>query len=329
MKPRLISGVQPTGRLHLGNYLGALKNFVDLQNSEKYECFFFIADLHALTENPTPSDLKKNVFDLALDSLAVGLDPHKSVMFLQSQIPSHEKLFWILNTLTSPGEAERMTQFKDKSKTQAKSVNLGLLNYPILMAADVLLYDAEFVPVGEDQLQHLEITRTLARKFNKKFGNIFVEPEALLTNTPRVMSLDEPNKKMSKSRPKGCLFLDDDAEIIKSKIKKAVTDSGKEIVYDPKRKPALANLISVYSALTTWSTKTVEARFKKMSYREFKDRLAELIIRHFEPIQKNKKELAKNLDSVKRVLASGAKTANEIANQKLLEIKKKIGFLVY
>lgn len=327
-KPVLVSGIQPTGKLHLGNYLGALKNFVDLQNSGKYECFFFVADLHALTENPTPQELKKNIFDLVLNFLAAGIDPHKSTLFLQSQIPPHEELFWILNTIAPLGEAERMTQFKDKSKDQTKNINLGLLNYPILMAADILLYNANFVPVGEDQLQHLELARTLARKFNKKFGNVFVEPQPILTQVPRLVSLDEPSKKMSKSRPAGCLFLDDEPDLIRLKFKKAVTDSGKEVVYDPQKKPGLANLISIYSALTAWSTKTVETRFKKMNYSEFKSRLAELVIRHLEPLQKKKKELAQKSDTIKGFLKQGGEKANEIASQKLLEVKKKIGLLI-
>ncbi|MEK7086816.1 MAG: tryptophan--tRNA ligase, partial [Patescibacteria group bacterium] len=231
-KPILISGIQPTGKLHLGNYLGVLKNFVELQNSGKYECYFFIADLHSLTENFDPAEKPKQILDLATDYLAAGLDPKKSIIFIQSQIPTHSELTWILNAITPMGELNRMTQFKEKSEIAPKNVNVGLFDYPVLMAADVLLYDTQFVPVGDDQLQHLELTRTLARKFNGKFGKTFIEPKALLTETPRLMSLDEPKKKMSKSRPTGCLFIDDSPSTIRAKIKTAVTDSGKEIKYD-------------------------------------------------------------------------------------------------
>jgi tryptophanyl-tRNA synthetase len=325
MKPVLISGIQPTGKLHLGNYLGVLKNLVELQNSGKYQCYFFVADLHALTEGPDPTNLKKDTLDLAASFLAVGLNPALSTIFLQSEIPAHTEAAWILNTITPMGELERMTQYKEKAKDFGKkSPNAGLFTYPTLMAADILLYNAEFVPVGEDQLQHLELARTLARKFNNRFGKTFTEPQAILTATPRLMSLDNPHKKMSKSHPAGCLFMDDPAEIIKLKIKRAVTDSGREIVYEPKRKPAISNLISIYAAFQNWPPKTVQMRFKNTSYAEFKEKLSDLVIKHLSVFQKNKKEIITNR-SFLRVIAEGAKIAGEAANQKMLEIKKKIG----
>ena len=245
----LVSGIQPTGRLHLGNYLGALKNFVALQNSNKYECFFFIADLHSLTEDFLPKEKARQITELAADYLAAGLNLKKSTLFLQSAIPPHNELAWILNTITPMGELRRMTQFKDKGGEQ-ESANVGLFDYPVLMAADILIYDTKFVPVGDDQLQHLELARTLARKFNSKFGNTFTEPQPLLTQTPRVMSLDDPSKKMSKSRPAGCIFLDDSPEEIHKKVMRATTDSESVIRYDTETKPGISNLLRIYSSLS-------------------------------------------------------------------------------
>lgn len=335
MKPILISGIQPTGKLHIGNYLGALKNFVNLQNSGKYECYFFIADLHALTENPEAKDLNVSIVNLAADFLAAGLDPKKSTIFVQSQSSVLTELFWVLSALTPFGESSRMTQFKEKSITQKQNVNTGLFVYPILMAADILLYDAEFVPVGEDQLQHLELARTLARKFNKKFGKTFKEPQPILTETPRVMSLDDPMKKMSKSRPEGCLFLDDSPAEIKEKIKKAVTDSGREIKYDLKKKPAISNLLLIYSAISGIFIKEIEKKYKNKGYGEFKINLAELIIEYLAPFQRRKQFLLKShfnrlsdVQKLKTILNIGAKKAGAVASHKIKEVKKKIGLNV-
>ena len=324
-KPILVSGVQPTGKLHLGNYLGALKNFVDLQNSNKYECYFFIADLHALTENPNPKDLQKNILNLVIDYLAAGLDPTRSVIFTQSTVPAHTELGWIFETIAPLGEMERMTQFKEKSAYNPKNINLGLLSYPALMAADILIYNPSFVPIGKDQFQHLELTRTLARKFNSKFGKTFLEPKAIATPTPKLMSLDDPTKKMSKSRPAGCLFLDDSAAAIRDKIKRAVTDSGREIKYAPESKPAVSNLLLIYSELSGKSIKIIEKTYKGKGYAEFKKDLVEVIVKALTPFQKKKKELSKKQSYVKKVLASGNKKANTVASKKLLEAEKKIG----
>lgn len=343
MKPILLSGIQPSGRLHLGNYLGALKNFVDLQNSGKYQCFFFIADLHSLTETYNPKEKSKQILELTADYLAAGLDPKKSTIFLQSQIPAHTELTWILNTLTPMGELRRMTQFKDKSERHAASpdklfhefmhvkkedsekINVGLFDYPVLMAADILLYNTKFVPVGDDQLQHLELTRTLARKFNTKFGQTFFEPKAVLTPTSRVMSLNNPEKKMSKSDPATCIFLDDSPEEIKNKIKRAVTDSGNEIKHHPQSKPAISNLLEIYSSLEEQVIKEVENDFKNKTYADFKSSLANLIINHFANYRKNKKSLMAKPQTLKTILNSGSKTTNQIASKKINEVKKKIG----
>lgn len=326
MKPVLVSGIQPTGKLHLGNYLGALKNFVDLQNSGKYRCYFFIADLHSLTEDFDPREKSRQILELTADYLAAGLSPQKSVIFLQSEIPAHTELGWIFETVAPRGEMERMTQFKEKSEAQKQNINIGLLTYPALMASDIVLYDAAVVPVGEDQLQHLELARTLVRKFNNKFGKTFLEPKALVTKAPRIMSLDDPTKKMSKSRPVGCLFLDDSPARIREKIMRAVTDSGKEIKYDVKNKPGVSNLIKIYGGIQKYTTQQVEQEFRNASYAEFKKDLAEVVIRALRPFQERKKKIKPA--EVKKALAAGNKKANAVASKKLLEVKKKIGLLI-
>ncbi len=324
-KPILVSGIQPTGRLHIGNYLGALKNFVELQNSGKYQCYFFIADLHALTENPDPKDLRKNIVNLSADFLAAGLDPKKSIIFQQSQISAHSELNWILESISSIGELRRMTQFKAKSEGEKESANVGLLTYPVLQSADILIYDVEFVPVGEDQLQHLELTRTLARKFNKKFGEVFIEPQPLLTKTPRVMSLTDPNKKMSKSQPDGCLFMDDEPEEIKRKISRATTDSGSEIKHDRKNKPGIANLLEIYSSISGEPIAKIEKRFSGENYSELKKSLAEEISGYFANFRKKKKSFITKPSTLKSVLSAGSKKASVKASAKISEVKKKVG----
>lgn len=325
MKPLLISGIQPTGKLHIGNYLGMLKNAVELQNSGKYHCFYFIADYHSLTEDFSPKEKTGQILDLALDFLAAGMDPKKSTIFIQSAISSHAELALILNALTPMGELERMTQFKDKVRRQKENVNAGLFTYPTLMAADILIYKAEFVPVGEDQLQHLELTRTLARRFNNRFGKTFPEPQALLTQVPRLMSLSDPHKKMSKSEPNGCLFLDNPPKSIETKIKRAVTDSGKEIVFDPIHKPAISNLLLIYSAMSDEPVETLKEKFRNKGYAEFKKALAILLIERLSIFQKRKKSFAKTISDVKEILEVGSHKAAVHANKTLAEVKKKLG----
>lgn len=345
MKPILISGIQPTGRLHLGNYLGALKNFVDLQNSDKYQCLFFVADLHALTENPDAKDLKENTIRLMADFLAAGLNPKKAIIFQQSQIEHLQELKWILSTLTPVSELMRMTAFKEKvlqalkpaekeNLTKEKfekiveATNFGLIEYPVLMAADILIYGGQIVPVGNDQLQHLEFARMLVRKFNHKFGETFVEPKALLTSTPRLMSLDDPSKKMSKSRPAGCLFIDDDPQTIEKKIRTAVTDSGKEIKYDPKNKPGISNLLEIMSGLSGKSIQKVEKSFSNQNYSEMKKTVANFIADYFTPFLKKKIALLKNPANLKKILSFGSKKASKITKKKIIEIKRKIGIVI-
>ena len=318
--------MQPTGRLHIGNYLGALKNFVDLQNSGDYQCYFFLADLHALTEGPTPQEFSENIMNLAADYLAAGLDPKKSVIYQQSQIPLHNQLAWVLNTVTPMGELERMTQYKDKAARQEANINAGLFDYPVLMAADIILYDAKVVPVGDDQLQHLELARTLARKFNARFGDTFFEPKGLLTKTPRVMSLKDPLKKMSKSESDGCLFLDDEPYDIKKKIARAVTDSDGVIKYDVEKKPGLSNLLSIYAALENVDVAVTAEEFSQQTYSELKNELSELVIKKFAPFRAAKKKLLAKPAAIKKILAEGSKKAGVVAAKKMLEVKKKVGY---
>ena len=320
-KPILISGIQPTGRLHLGNYLGALKNFVELQNSGRYQCYFFIADYHSITEDFDAKEKMGQILDLTANYLAAGLDPKKSVIFLQSDVPECTELAWILSTVAPLGEMERMTQFKDKSKHQPENVNMGLFSYPILMTADILLYDAVYIPIGKDQQQHLELARTLARKFNNKFGQTFIEPQAVFTKTSRLLSLNNIDKKMSKSQPEGCLFLDDSPEEIKKKISRAVTDSGSEIKYDTENKAGVSNLLEIYSALSEKSIPELEKKYIGKGYGQFKSDLAEVATKALASFR----ELKTSNLKLKTMLSAGGKKADKIASAKMKEVKKKLG----
>ncbi len=324
MKPVIVSGIQPTGKLHLGNYLGALKHFVELQNSGEYTCYFFIADLHSITTDFSAKEKREQIMEVALDYLAAGLT-EPSIIFQQSAISAHSELTWLLNTITPFGELRRMTQFKDKSEDMPENTNVGLFDYPVLMAADILLYDTKFVPVGDDQLQHLELTRTLARKFNTKFGKIFYEPKPLMTSVPRLMSLDDPKKKMSKSRPAGCVFIDDGPSVIRKKVMSAVTDSESTIAYDAEKRPAVANLLELYSAMSSQKISDIVKEYKGKGYADFKKGLAEVIIAELAPLQQKKKELMKDLPAVEAVLRLGAAAAREVAEEKLLMAKRKMG----
>lgn len=327
-KPYILSGIQPTGKLHIGNYLGALKSFADLQNSGKYQCVFMIADLHSLTEDYDQRQKPGQILDVAADFLASGLDTKKSIIFQQSKIHAHTELSWIFSTLTPMGELERMTQFKDKSARQVENVNAGLFMYPVLQATDILLYSPKFVPVGDDQSQHLELTRTIARKFNNRFGKTFIEPKILLTHTPRVMSLKDPSKKMSKSEPVGCIFLDDLPEVIHDKLRSAVTDSGSAIFYDPENKPAISNLLEIYAAFSNKEVSEIQAEFVSSSYSAFKLKLGDLIADHFAEFRKKKKLLMAKPALLKKVLAEGDAQANKIADKKMREVKKKVGIAI-
>lgn len=325
-KPILVSGLQPTGRLHIGNYLGALKNMVALQDSGKYDCYFFIVDLHSLTEEFDPQQKKKQVLEIAAEFIAAGLDPKKSTIFLQSQVPAHTELAWIFNAITPLGEMYRMTQFKDKSEAQRHNVNTGLLTYPLLMAADILLYDPKFVPVGDDQVQHLELTRTIARKFNSSFGKTFVEPQAMLNKTAsRIRSLTNGEKKMSKSAPEGCIFMGDSPEEIRKKVMRAQTDSGSEVKYDNSKKPAISNLLEIYAGLSGKTIARIEKDFKGKRYSEFKEELAKVVADHFKEFRTKKKALLASPATLRTILTAGAKAAGATADKKMADVKKKLG----
>ncbi len=321
-----VSGVQPSGELHLGNYLGAIKQFTLLQ--EKYHTYFFIADLHALTEPQYPETLRAQTKNLAMLYLACGLDPNTTTLFVQSHISEHTELGWILNTMTPLGELERMTQFKEKAAKQG-GVLAGLLNYPTLMAADILLYNPDIVPVGEDQLQHLELARTLARKFNSRFGETFREPKALLQKEgARIMGLDDPAKKMSKSATSknNYIALLDSPKEIERKIKIAVTDSGKDITMDSK-KPAISNLLSIYSLCADIAIPELEKQYKGKSYAEFKSDLAQAIITSLSPIQNKYHALAKDPARVVQILSDGAVRARETASATMKTVRERVGLV--
>lgn len=324
MKPVLISGIQPSGRLHVGNYLGAIKNFVALQNSKKYDCLFFLADLHSLTADAVSAKEKREqIIDLARSYIASGLDPKKSILFAQSSIPQHTELAWTLNTVSPIGELERMTQFKDKSDKSPENINVGLFTYPVLMAADILLYDAAIVPVGDDQDQHLELARTLARKFNSRYGNIFKEPKELHTETPRVMALDNPEKKMSKSSPAGCLFLDDSPDEMRRKIMRATTDSENSIKLDWEKKPGISNLLTIAAALSEKKVPELEQKFRNSGYGDFKNAVADIVTSSLSGFQARKKKVSPA--AAKKILEKGGQTAAKRASKKLDAVYKKIG----
>jgi len=331
MKQRIFSGVAPSGNIHIGNYLGAIKNWVKLQDS--YDSIFCVVDMHAITLPRDPQELRKNTIEVAKIYLASGIDPAKSTLFIQSQVSEHAELMWILNTLAKTGEMSRMTQFKDKAELHTgdskamDNVPLGIFNYPVLMASDILLYDTNLVPVGKDQLQHIEITRTLANRFNKKFGNTFVIPEPYTTKeSANIMGLDDPTKKMSKSSKSeyNYINLSDSEEGVRKKIKKAVTDSGSEIVYS-EEKPAPMNLINIYSLLSDKSAKDIEKMYAGKGYADFKNDLAEEIIKFLKPFQEKIREYSD--EKVMKILEEGAEKVRPIAKAKLDEVKKKIGFI--
>ncbi|MBI5306568.1 tryptophan--tRNA ligase [Candidatus Wolfebacteria bacterium] len=322
----VFSAAQPSGNLHIGNYLGAIKQWVELQ--DKYNCVFSVVDYHAITIYQEPQKLREKILETAMIYLAAGIDPKKSTIFIQSGIPEHAELAWILNTIAKIPELELMTQFKDKAKKLRSNASVGLFDYPVLMAADILLYKTDLVPVGEDQKQHVEFARTLARRFNNLYGEIFVEPkEIILKESARIMGLDDPNKKMSKSaeNPNNYIALIDEPSLIKEKIKRAVTDSGKEIIYDKKNKPGLSNLLTIYSLLSDKSIEKLEKEYQNKNYGEFKKDLGEIVVKFLEPFQKKLKKFKENPEKTKKVLKDGAEKAGAIAKKTFKEVKNKIG----
>ncbi len=326
MKPIIVSGIKPSGELHIGNYLGMLRQAIDLQNSGKYTPFYFIADYHSLTQRYEPKEKAAEIFKAAVDILAMGLDPKKSVIFVQSHVPEHANLAWIFNTITPVGKLQNMIEYKEKL-SEGQMPNAGLMDYPVLMAADILLYKAEYVPVGEDQRQHIELAREIVRTFNDRFGKTFKEPKAVSTKSARIMSLANPTKKMSKSIPNGCIYLSDSPAIIKDKIKRAVTDSSSTIGFDPEKRPAVSNLVLIYSEFSGLPTSDVVKKFDGKNYAEFKNALSDVIIEKLSAFQIKRNKLLKNRKGVMSILAGGAKKAEKVAFKTMTEVKKKAGLI--
>ncbi|WP_181370010.1 tryptophan--tRNA ligase [Helicobacter pylori] len=324
-KKRVFSGIQPTGQIHLGNYLGAIKHWVEMQ--DEYENLFCVVNSHAITLPIDPIFLKSQTYELVKLLLACGISPKQSGLFIQSEVDEHPALAWLLNCQVSMGEMQRMTQFKDKSLKNPKSVNVGLFNYPILMASDILLYQSDLVPVGEDQKQHLELTRNIAEKFNRDFGNCFKVPEPLIAKVgARVMGLDDPKVKMSKSHQGAnhAIFLLDEPDIIVKKIKKAATDSMGVIAFDEKRE-GIFNLLNIYMLLSNESPENIEERFKNKGYGDFKKELAEVMIQALKPIQEKYKEISD--DEVKAVLNGGVEKARPLARATYQKAKELMGLV--
>ena len=321
----MLSGIKPTGQLTLGNYIGALRNFVNYQDD--YEMIVFIANLHCITEYQDPEDLRKNLTDAVALYLACGLDPEKATIFLQTDVPAHAELGYIMACNTYLGELNRMTQFKDKSAKGEKNMTAGLYTYPCLMAADILLYDANYVPVGEDQKQHVELTRDIAQRFNNKYGQTFVVPEPLIAKVgARIMSLTDPSKKMSKSDEtnKGCIYLLDDPKAARKKIMSAVTDSLNDIKLDKESQPGLYNLIEIASALTGRTMEDIAEEFKGQGYGKLKGYVADVVCETLENIQKRYNEIIESRQ-IEKILEEGASKASAIANKTLDNVEKKIG----
>ena len=327
-KKRMLSGIQPSGDLHLGNYLGAIKNWG--ARSDLYECYYFMADLHTITVRQTPADLRRRTLEQLAQYIACGLDPEKNTLFIQSHVHQHAELGWVLNCYTMFGELSRMTQFKDKSSKHAENVNGGLFTYPTLMAADILLYQPDLVPVGHDQKQHCELTRDIAKRFNGIYGDVFKVPEPYIPETgARIMSLNAPESKMSKSMPEGCVFLMEKPEDIQRKFKRAITDSDTEncVRFDPENKPGVANLMSIYSAVTGKSFEEIENEFVGCGYGKFKPVVGDAVIEHLRPIREEAGKLLKDKAYLEGVYRDGAQKASYVAEKTLRKVYKKVGFV--
>lgn len=328
-KKILFSAIQPSGILTIGNYLGALRNFKKLQDD--YNSVFSVADLHTLTVKQDPATLRKNTYELTALYIACGIDPEKSVLFAQSHVPAHAELAWILNTICYPGELSRMTQFKDKSQKHEDNINMGLMDYPVLMAADILLYQTELVPIGADQKQHLELARDLAIRFNNRFGETFKVPEGYIgKSAARVRSLAEPERKMSKSDANVNAFIsmDDDPATVIRKFKRAVTDSDDKIIYSPEDKPGISNLLSIYCAFTDKTFEQAEQEFEGKGYGDFKLAVGEVVTSVIEQIRQEKNRLLADKAYLEQVLADGAERAQRIAYRTLNKVYKKVGLVL-
>ncbi len=325
MKELLFSGVKPTNVPHIGNYIGALKQWVELQR--QHRSLFCIVDLHAITVPQDPKQLRENTLDIAATYLAIGLDPKRCTMFIQSEVHEHAELGWILGTTVKMSELERMTQYKDKARVKKENVGVGLFTYPVLMAADILLYDTTVVPVGEDQMQHVELARTIARRFNARFGETFAVPQPLIQKVgARVMSLDNPKTKMSKSGSAASyISLTDDADTIRKKIMRAVTDSDKGVVFDPEKRPAISNLLTLFHHATGKHIKDIEAEFADKGYGDFKAALADAVIAMLAPIQTKFNEYKKDPAELRKILDTGRDAASKLAGEKMKIVRERIG----
>lgn len=327
-KKVIFSGMQPSGELTLGNYLGALKNWVELQ--DKYDSYYCVVDMHAITVPKEPSKLRKNTLEVLANYIAAGIDPEKVTLFIQSHVSAHAELGWVLNCFTYCGELGRMTQFKDKSKKQDSNVvTAGLFTYPTLMAADILLYQADLVPVGEDQRQHLELSRDIAQRFNNKFSETFKVPEGYISkDVAKIMSLQEPSSKMSKSdaNVNGYILISDDVDTIRRKLKRAVTDSIGIVSYNNEQ-IGVKNLINIYSKITNKTSDDIVSMYEGKGYAQFKDDVAEIIIEEFRPIQEKVQNLLNNKDELEKIYRLGAEKAEETARKTLRKVYKKIGFI--
>ncbi len=327
-KKVMLSGIQPSGDLHLGNYLGAIKNWAE--RAEQYDCFYFMADMHTITVRQNPADLRRRTVEQLAQYIACGLDPERNTLFIQSHVHQHAELGWILNCYTMFGELSRMTQFKDKAARHQENVNGGLFTYPCLMAADILLYQPDYVPVGEDQKQHVELTRNIVQRFNGIYGEVFKMPEPFIPKAgARVMGLSAPDTKMSKSVPEGCVFLMEPEEDIRRKFKRAVTDSDTErcVHYDPERKPGVSNLMTIYSAVTGRSYDEIEKEFEGQGYGVFKPAVGEAVIETLRPIREETRRLLKDKAYLESVYRAGAEKASYVAEKTLRKVYKKIGFV--
>ena len=325
-KKMLFSGMQATGNLTLGNYLGALKNWVTL--NEEYECFFSVVDLHSITVRQNPAELRKRARMLLTLYIAAGLDPEKNCIYYQSHVSAHAELAWILNCFTYMGELSRMTQFKDKSEKNSDNINAGLFTYPSLMAADILLFQADVVPVGSDQKQHLELTRDIASRFNGIYGDVFTIPEPYIGKVgAKIMSLQDPLKKMSKSdeNPNASIYLLDDPDTVIRKFKRAVTDSGSEVIYS-EDKPGIKNLMDIYSVVTNRSVQEIEREFDGKGYGDFKLAVGEAVVDVLRPLQTKMEELSKDKAYIDGIIKANAEKANYVANKTLRKVQKKVGF---
>ncbi|MRG90564.1 tryptophan--tRNA ligase [Polyangium spumosum] len=327
-KPVILSGIQPSGQLALGNYVGALKNWVELQHT--HDCIFLVVDLHALTVTQVPAELRSRCLSFAAQYIACGIDPETSTIVLQSHVPQHAELAWVLGTMTYMGELSRMTQFKDKSARHEENINAGLFTYPVLMAADILLYQANLVPVGADQKQHLELTRDVAQRFNQRYSETFVMPEPFIPKMgARIMSLQDPTKKMSKSddNPDNYIAVLDTPDVIRRKFKRAVTDSETEIRFDVEKKPGVSNLLTIHAALTNQPVEAVEAHFAGKGYGDLKSEVADVVVATLEPFQKRYQEVMSDKAGLEQILARGAEKARARAWKTLSKVYRKVGLV--